>query len=149
MPESFNPAHLARLVAGDSDDTARQSGVSLSVEIDDDLSPFEADQAAVRLMLDNLVANALQVSPQGGEVKLVVGRNGDGLVMTVSDQGPGMSADDLAVIDRPYGGIAEVEGPQGLIGFRLSVVDRLSELVGGRLEIEDGSDGGTKATLTL
>ena len=148
-PEPLDPARLAHLAIDDAGHEAQPRGISLDLEIEDDLPVISVDDAATRQMLGNLITNALQVTPDGGEVKLRVNRDPTGLVIIVSDQGPALTAADLAAMRRPYGGIAEIEGDQGLIGFRFNVVDQLAGLVGGRLEIESGEKGGTRATLSL
>ena len=148
-PEPLEPARLAHLAIDDAGHEAQPRGISLDLEIEDDLPVISVDGAATRQMLGNLIANALQVTPDGGKVKLCVNREPTELVITVSDQGPALTAADLAAMRRPYGGIAEMEGDRGLIGFRFNVVDQLAGLVGGRLEIENGEEGGTRATLSL
>ncbi len=58
----------------------------------------EVDQELMRRVIGNLIANAAQFSPEGGTVRVELGVRGDEWVCRVSDQGPPLPAEDLAVV---------------------------------------------------
>ncbi len=90
--------------------------------------PAEVRGHAVMLgaMIRNLVDNAIRYTPAGGRVELAVASEGDRVVLTVTDNGPGIPVDERArVFDRFYRG--STAGAQGC-GLGLSIVLRVAEL---------------------
>ncbi len=69
---------------------------------DEDLEA-SVDETRIALLLKNLIANALRYIPgEGGRVEVVTGRDGDDLVLVVSDNGPGISAEAARHIGEPF-----------------------------------------------
>ena len=91
--------------------------------------------------IDNLLDNALRVSPAGSTVRLSVDEETDGwLAVHVTDEGPGMAADDRQhAFDRFWTRRAERSGGSGL---GLAIVARLVRNSGGEVELRDGPTGG-------
>lgn len=100
--------------------------------------PLDADPTAVTVMLQNLVGNALQFSPAGSEVSVVLRRHAQWLHVQVLDQGPGVEAERLARLsDRFY----SANNPQGA-GLGLAIVALVVEQLGGGLECFNRREGG-------
>jgi signal transduction histidine kinase len=121
---------------------------------DDDLPPIQADPAAFRRVVAGLIENAVKYTPQHGVVKLIAGRDGDNVVIEVSDTGCGIAEEDLNRIfekfyrGRPLGvGLlgngngtsAEecltVEKVPG-VGLGLYLVKTLVDQMGGKIEVK-------------
>ena len=110
---------------------------------------LHADRDAVQNMVSNLISNAVQHNPSGCRVRVTARPTDDqGLVLTVIDDGIGISGnlldqldDPLTVPDDPY-----VAGRGGL-GLGLVMTKSLIEAHGGRLKIESSSGNGTRAQL--
>jgi signal transduction histidine kinase len=97
-------------------------------------------------VLDNLLANALEVSPAGGTITLSARRLGDWAEITVSDEGPGLSSEDLSrAFDRFWRASGESEGS----GLGLAIVRRLVTADGGEVELRPGRTGGIDAVVRL
>lgn len=94
----------------------------------------EADPRALRQIVINLIANAVKFTPQGGRIAVSMASADGRLVLSVADNGAGMSAEDLARLGEPYVQTAAGRSnPQAGSGLGLSIVRRLAELHGGVL----------------
>jgi len=111
---------------------------------------FPTDARMLRLVLINLLANAVEFSPETGEVRLAADMAGEALRIVVSDQGIGIDpADHAAVFDRFRQldtGTTKVHRGHGL---GLSIVKSLVELMGGELTLDSRRGAGCRFTLTL
>lgn len=106
-----------------------------------------ADPALLRLAIDNLVENACQAMPTGGDVHIVIDRDperSDTVRIQVSDTGHGMSDDVLSRALDPF----FTTRPSGT-GLGLPIVQRIAEAHSGKLTIETTPSEGTTATLHL
>jgi signal transduction histidine kinase len=94
---------------------------------------------ALRLLVTNLVDNALRYTAAGGEVQVSTWTEHGAAILQVSDDGPGIPpAERERVFDRFYRGAGAPEGGSGL---GLAIVRRVAELHGGRVELGDGLRG--------
>jgi PAS domain S-box-containing protein len=101
----------------------------------------QADAARIEQIVMNLLSNALKFTPEGGRITVGVGREGDEAVLKVSDDGAGMTADLLpSVFDLFVQGEGEPDRRSGL-GIGLTLVRRLVELHGGRVEAASPGPG--------
>ena len=114
------------------------------------LLPVTADGKRLRQVLDGLVENALRVSPAGSTVSVTAVREGDSVLLEVTDGGPGLAEEDLAVaFDR--GVLHEryrQERPVGT-GLGLSIASRLVARMGGTIRASNASGAGARFTVTL
>lgn len=96
------------------------------------------DRELLRVMIRNLIDNAMRYSPAGGEVTAAVDAGGGEVVLRVIDSGPGIPAElRERVFDRFY----RVEGSHRPgCGLGLSIVSRIVALHGGQVEFEDRED---------
>ncbi len=100
---------------------------------------LRADRAKLKLILDNLLSNALKYSPRGGTIFIHAKADKDQLVLDVADTGPGISKDERsAIFDAFYSGRAPVSGHLKGTGIGLSVVSEFVQAHGGSIEILDG-----------
>lgn len=94
------------------------------------------DEARLRQVLGNLVANALQHTPGTARVTVRVGTDGDGAVLEVADDGPGMRQEDAdRVFERFYRADVSRTRASGGAGLGLSIVDSLVRAHGGRVSV--------------
>lgn len=108
------------------------------------------DARLVRLALHNLIDNALRYSPEDRPVCLQAQRSADGagLALVVGDQGPGLSAEDLALLGRPYHRGAAAIGHQGS-GLGYHFTRQIAELHGGDVQARNAEPQGLVVTLFL
>jgi two-component system OmpR family sensor kinase len=94
------------------------------------------DEARLRQVLANLVANALQHTPADTRVTVRVGTGGGAAVLEVADEGPGMEPEDAArAFERFYRTDASRTRASGGTGLGLSIVDSLVRAHGGRVVV--------------
>ncbi|GHE45473.1 HAMP domain-containing sensor histidine kinase [Streptomyces capitiformicae] len=106
-------------------------------------SPGHLDQ-----VLDNVFSNALEVSPDGATITVRVESRGDEVVLSVLDEGPGMSdAEKSRAFDRFWRGQG-LTGKSGS-GLGLAVVKQLVTDDGGTVTLKDAPGGGLCVALTL
>jgi signal transduction histidine kinase len=96
------------------------------------------DRVALRALIENLVDNAVRYTPAGA-ITVRTYRDGASVVFEVEDSGPGIpAAERERVFDRFYRGGSAAEGGSGL---GLSIVQRIAERHGGRVELADPASG--------
>lgn len=97
-------------------------------------------------VLDNLLANALEVAPAGSDIELTAARSGPWVEIRIRDRGPGMSSEEIAhAFDRFWRGGADEAG----FGLGLAIVQRLVHADGGEIELRPREGGGLDAILRL
>jgi len=107
----------------------------------DDDEPMAAD-SALKQMIDNVLDNALEASPRFQQ--LTVERQGDALLLTVSDRGPGFAPQILAQLGKPY---QSTKGRPGS-GLGLFLVFNVARTLGGEVRAQNGVSGAA-VTITL
>jgi signal transduction histidine kinase len=96
------------------------------------------DAKAVRQILLNLLDNAVKYGPVGQEVTVSVTRRGERVIISVSDHGPGIPAEERERVWEPYFRLArEAESAAGGSGIGLSIVKELVRAQGGELRVDD------------
>lgn len=101
--------------------------------------PMNTDAQRLRVILDNLISNAVKYSPSGGIVGISIKREGDSAIIEVADQGPGVAAEDLDHIFEPfYRGKALAEGAVKSSGLGLSVAQEHVLALGGNIDVGSG-----------
>ncbi|HEX2586486.1 MAG TPA: ATP-binding protein [Steroidobacteraceae bacterium] len=111
---------------------------------------LHADRAKLKLILDNLLSNALKYTPRGGTIFIRAGTKQKQLLMDIADTGPGISkAERAAVFDAFYSGRAPVAGHLKGTGIGLSVVLEFVQAHSGTIEIVDGEYPGAHFRVRL
>ena len=115
-------------------ETARQRGVTLAVEVGENLPPLRCDATRVGQTLENLVSNALKVSETGGLVHVRAHESGEEILFSVTDTGPGMPTQTLGrLFERYYRG----QNPKGQgLGLGLTIAKAIVSGHGGRIWVE-------------
>ena len=124
---------------------ADDAGVALEARLEGSLTAL-ATPGRLEQVLDNLLANALDASPQGGTIILDARRANGTVEVHVMDEGPGMSREDRKLaLDRFWRGEEERDG----FGLGLAIVDRLVTTDGGRVELRESPRGGLDVVVLL
>lgn len=108
-----------------------------------------ADPTRLRQVLLNLLGNAVKYNRHGGEVRLAARRQGDEVLLTVQDTGPGIAAQDLSRLFQPFERLgAERSGIEGA-GIGLALSQRLVHAMGGRIGVNSEPSLGSSFWVAL
>jgi two-component system sensor histidine kinase SenX3 len=152
MGRAVDPGSLVRAIATSCESLFDAAGITPDITIDPDLPAIVADQNAVGRAVTNLIANALKHGADGRAVSVAVRRGQsagrDEVLVTVSDRGRGIDADDLSHIFEPfYRGRYALERQIQGNGLGLSLVRRIAEAHGGRATVVSTPGQGAAFTL--
>lgn len=100
----------------------------------------------LRVLIRNLVDNAVRYTPEGGQVRVELTRNDGRCQLTVSDSGPGIPAAERETVLRRFHRLDQ--GGQPGSGLGLAIVARIAELHGAQLELGQPA-GGSGLTVTV
>ena len=144
-----NPLDLAETVA----DVLKlllplAAGQVITIKSDLATTPCRADGDRLTLVVTNLLTNAIHHNQRGGEVWVSTRLVGGMAVLTVSDNGPGISAEHLPhIFDRFYRVDSARTAGQGRTGLGLAITKAIIQAHGGTIEVV--SEAGRGATFTV
>lgn len=116
----------------------------LSFHPGDNLPSALIDAAELRRMVQHLVQNAINFTPEGGEVSVSTYGEGEEIVIAVRDTGIGISAQDQAhIFDYFYRGDRARSTETGGTGLGLTIARRICEAHNGRIEVESAPGVGS------
>jgi two-component system sensor histidine kinase GlrK len=111
---------------------------------------LQADEDKLRVMLDNLVSNAVKYSPRGGTILISARERAGEMVIEVVDQGPGVAGEDRRRIFDPFfTGRQAVAAPVSGTGLGLSIAREHVLSHGGQIELIDDPRAGAHFRVTL
>jgi PAS domain S-box-containing protein len=129
------PALLQELKA-EIQEAYQRSQLHFGWKVEAGLAPLRTDPQKLKVVLRNLIGNAVKFTPQGSITVQASPKRG-GVEVRVSDTGIGISPDALAVIFEPFRQVESAATQQyGGAGLGLHIVKRLLELLGGTVAVE-------------
>ena len=109
-----------------------------------------ADRAQLLRVVDNLVANAVKFTPDGGAVRLAARGEGSTAIVEVTDTGVGISAADRRnLFNRFFRGRSAIETATPGSGLGLAISQVIAEAHGSTIEVESAPGGGSTLRLAL
>jgi two-component system phosphate regulon sensor histidine kinase PhoR len=143
-PEHVDVAAAAQDVWSGLADRARARRVELATEAEPGADVVLVDPDGLRQVLLNLMDNALRYSPAGGHIFFRSRAADGGIVVSVSDSGPGISREHLPrIFERFYRADHSRSRDEGGTGLGLAIVKHLVEAHGGRVWVESERGRGT------
>jgi two-component system, cell cycle sensor histidine kinase PleC len=129
--------------------TAREKRIAVRIEVGSEVI-VEADPLAVERILTTLMRNAVKFAPEGGEVTIGAAAVAEQVHFIVEDNGPGIAAEDVARLGRPFeqGDVVMANGMKGS-GLGLAIANSLVELHDGTLRLRSRPGEGAVAVVTL
>ena len=121
---------------------------SIKLELQTQSAPVCGDPTALRLVVNNLLENAIKYTQVGGNVWLRTKTNTQEVMLEVSDNGFGVPSAELERLSHAFErgfGLQAVKGA----GLGLALVKAVAEQHGGRLELGQALEGGLRATVRL
>jgi signal transduction histidine kinase len=149
-PEPIAPAAFLAEMVFDWQARLQQEGASATIEVADDAPVFHADKAVMKRVFANLLQNALTHSTIGVQVRLRARKDGDGILFTVADNGPGIPKEYHELIFRKFQQVRTANVPKtrssglGLAFCRLAV-----EGHDGRIWVQSEEGRGTQFHIRL
>jgi two-component system sensor histidine kinase GlrK len=125
-------------------------GLRLDLQVPD--LTLTADREKLKLILDNLISNAVKFTPDGGTIMLRAAYDDEGrhLLLDVADSGPGIPVDERPrIFEAFYQGATPQGGLVRGTGIGLSVVQEFVHAHGGSIEIVDGEFAGAHFRVCL
>jgi len=136
------PAALLNEVVNEWSIRFQQEGATAVVDVTDDAPVFEADRALLKRVLGNLVQNALTHSANAVRLQLCARRNGEGILFTVADNGPGIPAEYHEVIFRKFERVKNPNIPRTRSsGLGLAFCKLAIDAHGGRIWVQSAGEG--------
>ena len=124
-------------------------GRPLKVQIQEDISPVDADPDMIGLALRQLLGNAVKYSPPETTISISASQIEDTITICVRDHGSGIPPDELeAVFERFYRGKQTQESVAGT-GMGLSIARDIVRAHHGKLRVQNTPEGGAQFSLTL
>ncbi len=153
IPVQIAPVDVAQVVRTVLEDLrllAERKRQQVHVELPADLPPVQTDRQLLRIILNNLVSNAIKFTPEGGTIRLGAALAGQQLTISVADTGVGIPAEELErIFERFYQVEDSLRRTHGGIGLGLSVAREMAELLGGRIWAESQVGRGSTFFLAL
>jgi two-component system OmpR family sensor kinase len=135
----------ALLLALAEDEQAMHHNVQFSGPTDS--VTVEGDEMQLNRLFQNLIDNALNF---GGAAQVALKREGDNAVVTVADNGPGIAADQVETMFRPFKrGDPSRNRQTGGVGLGLSIARTIAHRHGARIEVANRPEGGLLVTVTV
>jgi len=130
--------------------TAAEKDLRLSVNLQQPLPDIAADRRRLAEVLQNLLDNAMQYTPAGGQIMVGASANGAEVTITVSDTGIGIpKADQSRIFERFYRVDVARSREVGGTGLGLSISKHLVEAHGGRIWVESEVGQGSQFHFTV
>jgi two-component system sensor histidine kinase GlrK len=140
------------LLVGAVVDSQRLALAARNVTLDLQVADVQiiADRPKLKLVLDNLLSNALKFTPRGGTIHLHAYQAGRSTIIDLADTGPGIPREERdKVFQAFYSGQTPQGGPIKGTGIGLSVVREFVQAHGGTIEIVDGQFAGAHLRIRL
>ena len=128
-------------VVEDARAIGQSEGVRVTLQAGDSPWRVRGARELIRQALTNIMDNALRFSPSGGTIGVTVAQvNADRVRITVSDAGPGLSAERKAVLFRPF---SRETGSRESVGLGLAIAADICRAHQGGIGVEDHPGGGS------
>jgi NtrC-family two-component system sensor histidine kinase KinB len=128
--------------------TAQDKGISLEVNLPDDLPEVVADSGLIAQVFANLISNALKYTNPGGKVAVSAQANDDFIAFSVSDTGIGIPKQYLQRILEQFFRVPGQAGDPG-VGLGLSIVQQIVGAHGGTVNVESAEGAGSSFSFSL
>ena len=125
-----------------------ENNVSISTEIAPQASTLIADSTRFRQIIYNLISNAINHSPDGGHIEVESRMDNNFILISVSDQGPGVPEDRRNTIFSRFESSSVGNARRGA-GLGLSIVKSFMELHDGDIHLESAAGSGAKFICTF
>lgn len=143
------PTAIAECISNQSE-VAESKGISVVVESTDTKATVSADEEAFRQIMQNLIDNAVKYTPDGGSVAIHWRQEGENVVISVTDTGPGIAAEHHDRLFERFYRVDKARSRElGGTGLGLSIVKNLAHSFGGSVSVNSEVGKGSTFSVTL
>lgn len=126
-----------------------EAGLSINLNVQDPLSPLQADEDKIKQVLINLISNAIKYNRPGGSITISAYNEGQSLVLAVSDAGQGIPLESLASLFQRFYRVPGTEKIAAGTGLGLSICKRVVETHHGTISAHSEAGKGTTFIVRL
>lgn len=106
--------------------------------------PLESDKQYLNRIFDNLISNAIKFSPVGKDIRVVLKKNSESVMIQVEDRGPGISPEDQRNLFKKFQVLsARPTAGESSTGLGLSITKSLVDILEGSIRYESNPEGGS------
>ena len=149
----FFPVNVIELIEGCTDTTllkATRKQIAIEIDLPQVLPSVRGDASLLRDVLQNLLDNAIQYTPEGGRIRVNANANPREVIFTVADTGIGIPlAEQERIFERFYRVDPARSREAGGTGLGLSIAKHIVEAHGGRLSVESEIGHGSKFSFSV
>jgi two-component system, sensor histidine kinase and response regulator len=142
QPRTIVPGTWVARLAESLSLLAERKGIRIEPVVAHDGSVCTLDPDLLELAVTNLVTNAIKFSPSDSMIRLEVTADSDGVMIRVTDQGPGLPAQAEQLFERFRTGPARIQGEGRSTGLGLYIVRKIAEVHGGVVEASNAPGKG-------
>lgn len=144
--QTFDLAAFVRQELAELIPLALERDQELTLDLDETADLLlRGDAPSLGILLQNLVGNALQYTPEGGRIQIALQGQGDSLLLSVQDSGPGVPQEEREQLFQRF----YRQGPGQGAGLGLSIVQRIVELHRGEISLHTAALGGLEVRVRL
>jgi signal transduction histidine kinase len=145
-PETIDMGQFIKEVLGFIGKEAQYRNIRVNMDVPDNIPVIESDRGRLQQVFLNIINNAFAAVDDGGRIDILVAAPAaDKVSVTVTDDGCGISPENLRTIFEPF---FSTKGQKGT-GLGLSITYGLVQKLGGRISVKSEADKGTSFTITL
>ncbi len=137
-------------LVGDVIDTFHNAPPGIDLIVPPQSLEIEGDRALVKILIQNLVDNAVKFSLADSDpVEVILSQTDKGIQIVVTDDGPGIPDDQVEKVFEPFVKLNPARGHRVGYGLGLNLCQRIVQAQGGSIEIQRREARGTKVIVTL
>ncbi len=140
---------LARYAVESMRVPAEAKGLSIELDVEEDLPMVNGDPIRLRQMIGNLLENAVKYTPSGGEVCLEANSEDSQIILRVLDDGPGIPPSDQPYLFDKFYRASNIPADVPGTGLGLSIVKSIVDHHNGRIWVDSQMGKGTVFTVVL
>ena len=148
-PVRFSIKNLLETIVEGLEPVAREKGITLQLNIREDLPWIESDEARVHQIIQNIIGNGLKFTEEGG-VMVSASRNKTRVRIQIADTGIGIQAKDLSNIFEEF---RQVDGSLSRrfegTGLGLAIAQKATQILGGQISVDSTPGKGSTFTISL
>jgi two-component system sensor histidine kinase KdpD len=120
----------------------------MEISIDPELPPVQGDPILLERVIGNLLENALRFNPKERPISIAAFQNEERIEIRIIDHGPGLSTKDKSKLFTPFQRLGDRDNSTG-VGLGLAIVKGFTELMNGRISLEETYQGGLTMVLSF